>query len=132
MAVQPSSTIEIDYLCDGTERVVDMATIANTPYSNTTIAAGLSSGSGITYTTGTGFGWQPVTTAGTISAKDVDLDGRSLKDTIQAIERRLNMLIPNPEIEAEWEQLKLLGDAYRKLEAECVEKSKMWKTLKKT
>ena len=41
------------------------------------------------------------------------------------------MLVPNPELEKEWEELKRLGDAYRKLEAECKEKSKVWNTLKK-
>ena len=35
-------------------------------------------------------------------------------------------------MEKEWAELKELGDAYRKLEAECIEKSKIWKTLKKT
>ena len=110
-----------------------MAFIPNPIYANTTITStGISSGSGLTYTTGTGVGWQSPQTAGTIHAKDVDLEGRSLKDTLEALEQRLNMLVPNPEMEEEWNELKQLGDRYRKLEKECIEKSKMWKTLKKT
>jgi hypothetical protein len=101
-------------------------------YANTTISsAGLSSGSGLTYTTGTSIsdGTWSNRSSGVIHAKDFVIDGElSLREVL---EQRLNMLVPNPEMEKEWAELKQLGNAYRKLEAECVEKSKMWKTLKK-
>jgi hypothetical protein len=105
-------------------------------YSNTTITStGVSSGSGLTYTTGTGIGYNPVeatwsagTSTGTMHAKDLMLDGVSLKELL---EERLNMMVPNPELEKEWNELKKLGDAYRKLEADLKEKAKMWKALNK-
>jgi hypothetical protein len=42
----------------------------------------------------------------------------------------LNILTPNPEMEAEWDQLRKLGERYRKLEKKCREKSDMWNKLK--
>lgn len=62
---------------------------------------------------------------------DIRINGESLMDTLRTIQDRLNMLRPNTELEAEWDQLRELGDQYRKLEAEFKEKSKMWNTLKK-
>ena len=105
-------------------------------YSNTTITStGVSSGSGLTYTTGTGIGYNPVeatwsagTGTGTMHAKDLVLDGVSLK---QLLEERLNMMVPNPELEKEWAQLKELGDAYRELEADLKEKARIWQALNK-
>jgi hypothetical protein len=61
---------------------------------------------------------------------DIRVNGQSLMQTLQTIEERLNVLRPNTELEAEWDQLKELGDQYRKLETEFKEKSKMWNTLK--
>ena len=61
---------------------------------------------------------------------DIRVNGQSLMQTLQSIEERLNVLRPNVELEAEWDQLKELGDQYRKLEIEFKEKSKMWNTLK--
>lgn len=100
-------------------------------YANTTITStGISSGSGLTYTTGTDAWSVSNQASGIIHAKDIVIDGElSLREVL---EQRLNMLVPNPEMEKEWEQLKELGDAYRKLEAKCIEKSKIWRTLKKT
>ena len=101
-------------------------------YANTTISsASLSSGSGLTYTSGTTIsdGVWSNQVSGVAHAKDFVIDGVSIK---QVLEERLAMLVPNPEMEKEWAELKELGDAYRKLEAECKEKSKVWKTLKKT
>jgi len=61
---------------------------------------------------------------------DIQINGISLTDVLKNIEQRLNILCPNPELEAEWDQLKKLGDQYRRLEAELKEKSLMWSTLK--
>jgi hypothetical protein len=61
---------------------------------------------------------------------DVEVNGWSLVDAIKRIEERLNLLQPNPELEADWEQLKQLGDQYRVLEAQLKEQSKMWAKLK--
>lgn len=109
-------------------------------YSNATISSnGITSGSGYTYTTGTGGGspWVANTTltGGKLHLEgedaDIDINGKSLVDTLQALEERLNILTPNPELEQEWKELKKLGDKYRKLEKELKEKAKMWDVLKK-
>jgi hypothetical protein len=62
---------------------------------------------------------------------DIRVNGESMMQTLRDIQDRLNMLRPNPELEAEWDQLRALGEQYRKLESEFKEKSKMWNTLKK-
>lgn len=61
---------------------------------------------------------------------DISVNGRSLMDAITALEERLNILVPNPELESEWDELKQLGDRYRELEKKCKEKGEMWKKLK--
>lgn len=63
---------------------------------------------------------------------DLVLNGKSVKTTLEAIEERLAILQPNPELEKEWEELKELGQRYRTLEADIKEKMKVWDTLKKT
>lgn len=63
---------------------------------------------------------------------DLVLNGKSVKSTLEAIEERLAILQPNPELEKEWEELKELGQRYRTLEADIKEKMKVWDTLKKT
>ena len=123
------------------------------PYSIDTIT--LNSGSSPTYTTSVGItgattiapgavltnnGWTPTPTltvsqSGTIQLEgenaDIRVNGESMMQTLRDIQDRLNMLRPNPELEAEWDQLRALGEQYRKLESEFKEKSKMWNTLKK-
>lgn len=61
---------------------------------------------------------------------DVKVNGRSLMDAIDALEQRLNILVPNPELEKEWDELRELGERYRELEKQCKEKGEMWKKLK--
>jgi flagellar motility protein MotE (MotC chaperone) len=46
------------------------------------------------------------------------------------VEQRLNMLVPNPELEKEWDELRRLGERYRKLEKKCQQKAEMWNKLK--
>jgi hypothetical protein len=61
---------------------------------------------------------------------DLKINGRSLMDAIDALEQRLNILVPNPELETEWDELRELGERYRELEKKCKEKGEMWKKLK--
>lgn len=61
---------------------------------------------------------------------DIKVNGRSLMDAITALEERLNILVPNPELEKEWDELRELGERYRELEKKCKEKGEMWKKLK--
>jgi hypothetical protein len=80
-----------------------------------------------------------INSGGTIELKgesaDVIIDGVSLKATLEALHERLNWMQPNTTLEAEWDQLRELGDRYRELEKQCKEKSQMWtklRTLPKT
>jgi hypothetical protein len=62
---------------------------------------------------------------------DITVQGVSLDERLTAIEERLGILRPNNDLEGKWEQLKALGDEYRKLEKEILEKEQMWDILKK-
>ena len=63
---------------------------------------------------------------------DIKINDVSLKETLKTIQERLNILVPNSKFENEWDELKKLGEQYRKLAAELEEKSRMWVVLKKT
>jgi hypothetical protein len=62
---------------------------------------------------------------------DVVINGVSLKETLKGIQERLNLLTPNPALESDWNELRKLGEQYRKLEAELLEKQQTWSTLRK-
>jgi hypothetical protein len=62
---------------------------------------------------------------------DIKIGDRSLKEFMDSVEQRLGILRPNPELEDKWENLKGLRKAYMDLEAEILEKEKMWNILKK-
>ena len=61
---------------------------------------------------------------------DLEINGKSMKAWMERVEQQLNILTPDIELEAEWNELKRLGDRYRKLEKKCREKADMWKKLK--
>lgn len=63
---------------------------------------------------------------------DIDINGRSLKQFMEAVEQRLAILQPNTKLEAEWAELKELGVRYRALEKEIEEKMTTWDILKRT
>lgn len=62
---------------------------------------------------------------------DVIIKGKSINDSLDRIEERLAILRPNEELEAKWENLRGLRKAYMELEAEIIEKEKVWNILKK-
>jgi hypothetical protein len=62
---------------------------------------------------------------------EVTIKGKNLSDMFQKIEERLAILHPNPELEDKWDELKELGKRYKELEAEIIEKEKIWSILKK-
>lgn len=62
---------------------------------------------------------------------DIRVNGVSLLDTVNQISERLNLLVPDPRIEADWEELRILGDQYRALEAQLKEQQQTWDLLKK-
>lgn len=61
---------------------------------------------------------------------DIVIGGRSLMKTLDTITERLAILEPNKKLESEWEELKQLGERYRAMEQDLLEKAKMWNTLK--
>jgi hypothetical protein len=62
---------------------------------------------------------------------DLKIQGKSLKESLDRIEERLAILRPNEELEEKWENLRGLRKLYMELEAEIIEKEKMWSILKK-
>jgi hypothetical protein len=62
---------------------------------------------------------------------DVTIKGKSLTDMFGKIEERLAILHPNEKLEDKWDELKELGKRYKELEAEIIEKEKMWAILHK-
>jgi len=62
---------------------------------------------------------------------DIAIKGKSIKESLLAIEERLAILRPNEELEKKWENLRELRKQYMELEAEIIEKEKMWSILKK-
>lgn len=61
---------------------------------------------------------------------DIEINGQSLMKTLQSLQQRLGWLQPNAQLEAEWDELRALGERYRELEKICEEKSKAWQCLK--
>jgi hypothetical protein len=62
---------------------------------------------------------------------EVTIKGKSLTDMLEKIEERLAILHPNPKLEDKWDELKELGKRYKELEAEIIEKEKVWSILKR-
>ena len=62
---------------------------------------------------------------------EVTIKGKNLTDMLEKIEERLAILHPNPELEDKWDELKELGKRYKELEAEIIEKEKIWSILKR-
>lgn len=91
-------------------------------------------GTGGVYTISTPPPTVNINQSGTIQLKgkkaDIDINGKSLMKTLERIEERLNLLQANTELEAEWDELRELGERYRALEQRCRDKAKTWETLK--
>lgn len=62
---------------------------------------------------------------------DLKIKGKSLTGVLEGIERRLGILHVNPDLENRWRLLKDLGDQYREIEKDLLDKEKTWKVLKK-
>lgn len=72
--------------------------------------------------------------SGTLSLQgkdaDIDLNGKSMREWMEKVEEKLNILTVNPELESEWQELKVLGEQYRALEQHIIKKMKTWNKLK--
>lgn len=62
---------------------------------------------------------------------EITIKGKNLSDMFEKIEERLAILRPNEELEKRWEDLRALRNAYKELEAEIIEKEKVWGILKR-
>lgn len=130
----------------------DTITLSSLNYDNTVIGGGYTTASahgpftvsGVInpntspYTFSAGTNTVPWFTQNTTSSKinlegegaDIVVNGSSLVDAINSIKDRLNCLQINPELEKEWDDLKALGDQYRELEKQIMEKQATWDRLK--
>lgn len=61
---------------------------------------------------------------------DIIINGKSLAKTLEGIQDRLGILEMNPELEAEFEELREAADRYRELEKKFKEQKRVWDTLK--
>lgn len=137
------NTIDLTDLNSGITVAGPAYTMAPMAVSMPTITIGSVSGANVGYsntmwTTGTsglnGTSVADLNQSGKLSLQgtnaDIDINGKSLMKILDALQDRLNMLTPNPEMEEEWDQLRELGERYRELEQQCREKTKMWNKLK--
>lgn len=119
--------------------------MAGIPYGNTIVPNGGYSnvaitGSGLTYSTAMGNytattaanPWYTKTPKVNITDNDLIIDGLSLRDFMQTVNERLAVMVPNPKLEEEFQELRALADQYRKLEKKLLDQKVMWETLKKT
>ena len=94
-------------------------------------------------TTGSSWNWGNITTDPNLQGTsiqikgdaefdgEVTIKGKNIADMFAKIEERLAILHPNEKLEDKWDELKELGKRYKELEAEIIEKEKMWNILKK-
>ena len=61
---------------------------------------------------------------------DLVIGEKSMRDWMERVEERLNILHPNAKLEAEWKELKSLGEQYRRLEQHIKDKQATWDRLK--
>ena len=130
-AVPPLTVSNIDGNINGTSRNTISLTGSPFTFSNT---------AGHVWTT-TGTGSNPYTInpytmnqSGKvhITGENADLviGEKSMRDWMERVEERLNILTPNTKLEAEWEELKALGEQYRRLEQHIKDKQATWDRLK--
>jgi len=130
-AVPPLTVSNIDGNINGTSRNTISLTGSPFTFSNT---------AGHVWTT-TGTGSSPYTInpytmnqSGKvhITGENADLviGEKSMRDWMERVEERLNILTPNTKLETEWEELRELGEQYRRLEQHIKDKQATWDRLK--
>jgi len=134
--------IELSTIDPNLTTTISLSNINGTYSPNVVGAMGSTMGqpNAIWTTNNTSFNWQSpqtpmkVNQGGKIELRgekaDIDINGRSMSAWMEQVEQRLNILTPNPELETEWDELRRLGERYRKLEKKCKEKAEVWKKLK--
>jgi hypothetical protein len=128
-------TIDLSMLgAVGSGNLTSPYTVTTSAFPNVVAGGGFTAGVGWTNTTGN-TPWLSQTSASTkinLEGENADIvvNGHSLVDAINSIKDRLNCLQINPALEAEWDQLRDLGDQYRDLEKQILEKQATWDRLK--
>jgi hypothetical protein len=130
-AVPPLTVNNIDGNINGT--TYNNISLTGSPY---TISGGASNTYGHVWTTGT---TSPYSFSSPVQSGKVHIQGenadlvigeKSMRDWMERVEERLNILTPNTKLETEWEELKSLGEQYRKLEQHIKDKQATWDRLK--
>ena len=62
---------------------------------------------------------------------DVDINGVSLKETLEGIQEMLGLMKMDPALEKEFEELRAAGEHYRQLREKFAEQKAVWDTLKR-
>ena len=116
---------------------IDLTTTSNYYYQDLTIGKSILDTSSLDFSTFS-INYPPpakvtITDSGLSMADtcDIKIGNVSIKDSLERIEERLNILTVNPELEKDWESLRILGQRYRALEKEILEKTEIWDILKK-
>ena len=70
----------------------------------------------------------------TLTGDDADImvNGVSLMQTLQGMQQQLNMLAPDPAMEQQWDELRILREQYEAKLSECRQKSQAWKALQQS
>lgn len=123
----------MDTITIGTGSFDSYSTTASMNYGNITINSGGTSSSPYLYSTGAGSAWSTIssiTTAGTNTPSlectgdanfqgDLKVKGVSIAKALDDINRRLAILVPDPEKLEQFEALKKAYDHYKLMEALC-------------
>jgi hypothetical protein len=133
--VHQVDTIDLSMLgAVGAANLTSPYTVTTGAFPNAAVGGGFSAGTGWTTGTNTAPWFTQSNTAPKINldgeGADIVVNGSSLVDAINSIKDRLNCLQINPALEAEWDQLRDLGDQYRKLEQHIRDKQATWDKLK--
>jgi hypothetical protein len=133
--VYQTDTIDLSMLgAVGSGNLTSPYTVTTGAFPNVAVSGGFTAGMGWPNTTGN-TPWLSQTSASTkinLEGKNADIviNGHSLVDAINSINDRLNCLQINPALEKEWDELRALGDQYRELEQQILEKQATWDRLK--
>ena len=101
--------------------------VTGSTYANLTVG----SVTGITTFSGSSNMWYTKQPKVVITDADIEIDGLSIRQTLVDLQSRMAIMVPNPALEKEFDELKECADRYRELEKKFSEQKKMWETLKK-
>ena len=127
-AVPPLTVSNINGNINGTTYSNISLTGSPLTFSNTAGHVWTTSGTGSPYTITSPYQSAKIQLNG--KDADIEVNGESLMTMLHRIEERLNILVTNDKLEEEWEELKSLGDQYRRLEQHIRDKQATWDRLK--